>query len=65
MEPSAVEFVKASANAGNLTTGGASLKAFVLAHPVSLALIAGIAVGVIGYRFLHHENTPEVDGEAA
>jgi len=68
MEPSAAEFVKASAASGNLAAGGTSFKAFICAHPASLALLAGVVIGVLGYRFLHHERSLEeeiAEAEAA
>ena len=64
MEPSAAEFVKASAGPGNLTAAGAAIKAFVLANPATLAAIAGIVIGALGYRLLaHHDH--EGEDEAA
>ena len=64
MEPSAAEFVKASAGPGNLTAAGAAIKAFVLANPATLAAIAGIVIGALGYRLLaHHDHEHDHEGE--
>ncbi len=68
MEPSAAEFVKASAGPGNLTVAGAAIKAFVLANPAALAGVAGIVIGALGYRMFanrDHEHDHEGEGEAA
>lgn len=56
MEPSATEFVKASADPGTAAAAGAAIKAFVLANPVVLAGIAGIVIGVLGYGMLAHHD---------
>lgn len=53
VEPSAAEFVQSSAS-GIFPAAGAAIKAFVLANPVALAGIAGIVIGVLGYRILAH-----------
>ncbi|GEM_PF-5780494 len=60
-EPNAVQIVRGSAGSGTFATAGAAIKAFVLANPVGLAGVAGIIVGVLGYRLLHHE--PGLDTE--
>lgn len=43
-----------SAGAGAFAAAGTAIKAFVLANPITLAGVAGIAIGVIGYRALVH-----------
>lgn len=42
----------ASAGLGAASAAGAAIKTLVLSNPVSLAGIAGIVVGVVGYHFL-------------
>jgi hypothetical protein len=51
-----------SAGASALTTTGVAIKAFILANPVALAGIAGIAIGAIGYSMLTRHDHDE--GEA-
>lgn len=63
-----------SAGLGALTTASAAIKAFVLANPITLAGVAGIVIGALGYRVLAHRDheheeeeatTPEGNEEAA
>lgn len=57
-----------SAGASALTTAGAAIKAFVLANPVTLAGIAGIVIGAVGYRILtqrDHDHDHDHDEEIA
>jgi hypothetical protein len=42
----------ASAGLGAVSYAGAAIKAFVLSNPVSLAGVAGVAIGVLGYHLL-------------
>ena len=62
-EPNAVQVVQGSAGTGTFATAGAAIKAFVLANSVSLAGVAGIIIGVVGYRLLHHTHTPALEEE--
>lgn len=53
-----------SAGASALATAGAAIKAFVLANPVTLAGVAGIVIGAIGYRLLaHNDHDHDHEGE--
>jgi hypothetical protein len=52
----------ASAGLGAVSYAGAAIKAFVLSNPVSLAGVAGVAVGVLGYHLLFDRGET---GEAA
>ncbi|MGB5736821.1 MAG: hypothetical protein WBM40_20510 [Thiohalocapsa sp.] len=53
-----------SSGIGAISAAGAGIKAFVLSNPASLAAVAGIAVGVLGYHFLFdHGEHLVADGE--
>jgi hypothetical protein len=60
----------ASAGLGAASAAGAAIKAFVLSNPVSLAGVAGLVVGVVGYHFLFDhggsddDEHPHAEGDA-
>lgn len=54
-----------SAGASAFTAAGAAIKAFVLANPATLAAVAGIVIGAVGYSMLanrdhDHDHEDEV-----
>jgi hypothetical protein len=54
----------ASGGLGAVSAAGVAIKAFVLSNPMSLAGIAGVVVGVLGYHFLFdHGEEAEADQE--
>lgn len=54
----------ASAGLGAVSAAGAAIKAFVLSNPISLAAVAGVAIGALGYHFLFDRGEPH-EGEDA
>jgi len=54
----AIAAENASGGIGAVSSAGAAIKGFVLSNPISLAAVAGLVVGVLGYHFLfdHGEN---------
>jgi hypothetical protein len=56
----------ASAGLSAAASAGAAIKALVLNNPVSLAGVAGLAVGILGYHFLFdHGEAHVADDEPA
>ena len=53
-----------SAGVSAITAAGAAIKAFVLTNPATLAGVAGIVIGALGYRLLaHHDHEHNHDHE--
>ncbi len=53
----------AAAGAGAISAAGAAIQGFVLSNPVSLAGVAGLVIGVLGYHFLFDHGEKLVDDE--
>lgn len=51
----------AAAGAGAISAAGAAIQGFVLNNPVSLAGVAGLVIGVLGYHFLFDHGEKLVD----
>lgn len=63
--PNAAKILASSTGNGTIATAVGAIKPFLSVNPAALAGVAGVIIGVLGYRFLHHEKTLKDEDQAA